>query len=384
MTTPELTPAVEAEGTRASGRGVFAFGILAFLGSALSLAACFAEILITAIAPLIGIAIVSVNPHGQAVLMWMFALVGVIGLARDRKNNRSKMPLVIGVVSLILIIGTLYTYYDVRILMMGYTLLVVAAFLNQSLRMKALNRTVMEQANELKALNSSLESRVESQVEEINRLARLKRFLAPAVAELITTRGEEPALTSHRGYISTLFCDLRGFTAFSESTEPEEVIGVLQSYHEAMGRLVVRYEATIDHRAGDGLMVFFNDPVPCDQPFLKAVELAVDMKHEFIQLNQNWKRLGYDLGFGVGIGGGYATMGIVGYEGRYDYTANGSVVNLAARLCDQAADGEILITHKAYMEVENDIHAEPASELEVKGFSQPVKAYKVTGLVEGK
>lgn len=384
MANTGLTLSRKLEVAPAPGRGPFAFGMLAFLGAGLSLAACFAEILITTFAPMVGLAVLAVNPHAQAAVMSVFALLGVIGLVRDSGNYASKIPLATGVFSFLLIAGTMYTYYDVRILMMGYTLLVVAAFLNQRFRLDELNRQVTAQADELRALNDSLENRVEDQVEEINRLARLKRFLAPAVAELITTRGEEPALTSHRAYISILFCDLRGFTAFSESMEPEEVIGVLQDYHEAMGRLVARHEATIDHRAGDGLMVFFNDPLPCDKPFLKAVMLALDMRREFIRLNENWKKIGYELGFGVGISGGYATMGVVGYEGRYDYTANGNVVNLAARFCDQAADGEILISHKACIEVEDEVQAEPAGEFEAKGFRAPVKVYRVIGLAEAR
>lgn len=161
--------------------------------------------------------------------------------------------------------------------------------------------------------------------------------------------------------------------------EPEEVMGVLQSYHNDIGKLVAEAGGTIDYRAGDGLMVFFNDPLPCDEPVFSAVQLALEMRRCFTTLNQGWKKQGYDLGLGVGIGSGYATLGVVGFEGRYDYTANGNVVNLAARLCDAAKDGQILINHKAFVEVEQKVEAEPTGNLSLKGFSGDIRAYNVLG-----
>jgi class 3 adenylate cyclase len=259
---------------------------------------------------------------------------------------------------------------------------VVAALLNQNARLSQLNhavenqsRVVASQAEELAALNDNLERRVSEQVEEIDKLARLKRFLAPGVARAVLDEHRESMLESHRNYIVTLFCDMRGFTGFSESIEPEEVMEVLQSYHQHMGKLVAEHGGTIDHRAGDGLMIFFNDPLPCDQPELKAVDLALAMRDRFGELNAAWQKQGYALGFGIGIASGYATLGIVGYEDRYDYTANGNAVNLASRLCDEAGDGQILISKKTYLAVEDRVEVSEVGELALKGIGKPVVAY---------
>lgn len=362
-------------------RFILPFGSLAYLGAGLSLLVCYTNILLRIVA---GQTLEStgINPHVQAVMMWAFALVAVIGLARDRKHHERSSPLVTGILALVVIIGTLYTFYDTRILIFGYILLLAAAFLNQNMMLVHLNRTVQAQAHELDTLNSTLEQRVEDQVGEIERLARLKRFLAPEVADLITTQDKESLLDSHRRYIATLFCDIRGFTSFSEGSEPEEVIGVLQTYHESLGRLVTEHGGTLAHRAGDGLMVFFNDPITCDEPVLKAVKLALQMRNTFDGLREDWKRRSYALGLGVGIAGGYATMGVIGFEGRYDYTANGNVVNLASRLCDEAADGEILISHKAFVEVENAVAVDNSRDLELKGLGELISVHNVTGLVE--
>jgi class 3 adenylate cyclase len=251
-----------------------------------------------------------------------------------------------------------------------------------NLELNKLNRKVQHQADELSSMNSTLEEQVKEQVSEIERLARLKRFLAPAIAELIMDSGDDSLLNSHRNFIASIYCDLRGFTSFSESNEPEEVIEVLQTYHEQMGRLISRYGATIDHRAGDGVMLFFNDPVPCDQPVLSAVRQALDMRHEFSKLNENWKKLDYELGLGIGIAAGYATMGVVGFEGRYDYTANGNVLNLTARLCDEAKDGQILISQKALVKIEPHVNVEPVGTLKLKGVAKPVETFNVVDLVE--
>ena len=359
------------------------FGALAYLGAGTSLTFCFAKTIALYAFPLLGLSTVQfdLNPHLQAVLMWVFVLVGVIGLGLDRPQCGSSIPVVVGVISLIVIVGTLYGVYQVPILMMGYTLLIIAAFLNQSLRLRELNRQVAQQAQSLQSLNATLEQRVELQVSEIENLGRLKRFLAPAVAELLVSHGADSQLNSHRQHIATLFCDMRGFTAFTENIEPEEVMTVLRAYHEEMGRLAAKYEATIDHRAGDGLMLFFNDPIPCDAPELKAVQLAFDMHDAFRRLNERWKKLGYELGFGVGIASGYATMGVVGFEGRYDYTANGSAVNIAARLCDYADDGQTLISRRVYVEVESIVQVSVIEGIALKGLSSEVSAYCVTGLV---
>ncbi|WP_421868826.1 adenylate/guanylate cyclase domain-containing protein [Motiliproteus sp.] len=362
------------------------FGLLAYAGAALSLLACYAQIIASLVAPLFGITTAlypdnpAINPHLQAVLMWVFGLVTVIGLARDRAQSSRRHPLVVGVCGLLVIVLTLYLYYDVRILILGYILLIVAALLNQNARLLTLKRQVAAQARELETINQSLEQRVTEQVNEINRLNRLKRFLAPEVVDLIVTQGKEPLLNSHRGYIATLFCDIRGFTSCSERIEPEESIEVLQRYHEHIGRLISQHQATIDHRAGDGLVVFFNDPLPCQQPVLSALKLALEIRSSFDQLNIDWHKRGYNLGLGVGIASGYATLGTVGFEDRYDYTANGSCVNLASRLCDEAASGQILMDHNSYLEVEQQVVAAPPREFRLKGFSQQVSTYEVRGL----
>jgi adenylate cyclase len=248
------------------------------------------------------------------------------------------------------------------------------------LRIKNLYEKIQAQADELGEWNSKLESRVCQQVEQLENLGRLKRFLSPQVAELIISSGDESVLDSHRSNIAALFCDLRGFTHFSETAEPEDVIEVLQAYHEEMGRLIYQHDGTIDHRAGDGIMAIFNDPLPCEQPTLQAVRLAVAMRDRMGQLLNDWRKLGHDLGFGVGMSTGYATLGLVGFEGRFDYCANGSVVNLAARLSDEAKDGQILISQRAYSLVADHVEADDIGDLGLKGLAQPVRVLNVTKL----
>ncbi len=235
----------------------------------------------------------------------------------------------------------------------------------------------VHQFRELESLNAQLESRVEDQVGEIERMGRLKRFLPSAVADAVVSSGSEAMLESHRALIGILFCDIRGFTAFCEQAEPEETIEVLQIYHEEMGKLISVHKAGVDHRMGDGIMVLFNDPVPCDDPAGEAVRLAVQMRARMAALCREWRKAGHRLGFGVGISLGYATVGMVGSEGRYEYTASGTAVNLAARLCDQAADGEILLSPRAFTAVEEDVDWEPGEELKLKGLAAPVEVRKV-------
>jgi class 3 adenylate cyclase len=230
---------------------------------------------------------------------------------------------------------------------------------------------------EVQALNAGLELRVEEQVAEIERVGRLRRFLSPAVADAVISAGEDGLLRSHRALIGTLFADIRGFTAFCESAEPEETIDVLQTYHEAMGKLLHEHGAGMDQRAGDGIMAIFNDPLPCQHPAGDAVRLALAMRARMVELCGNWKRHGHRLGFGVGISMGYATVGMVGSEGRYDYTASGTAVNLAARLCDEAVDGEILISPRAFAAVEGEFDIIYRGELALKGIHAPVEVHKV-------
>ena len=248
------------------------------------------------------------------------------------------------------------------------------------LRVKNLYDKIQTQAAELEEWNAKLETRVQSQVAQMEQLGRLKRFLSPQVADLIISSGDESLLDSHRSQIAALFCDLRGFTHFSETAEPEDVIAVLQSYHEEMGRLIYEFEGTIDHRAGDGIMAIFNDPLPCDDPALQAVRLAVALRERMKVLLAEWRNLGHELGFGVGVSVGYATIGLVGFEGRFDYCANGSVVNLAARLSDEALDGQILISQRAFTAVGDHVEVDEVGELALKGFSQPMRVLDVKRL----
>lgn len=236
-------------------------------------------------------------------------------------------------------------------------------------------------SEEVLALNASLAERVESQVGEIERMSRLKRFLPSAVADTVVGKGAEDMLKSHRALLGVLFCDIRGFTAFCETAEPEETIEVLQTYHQQMGKLINDYGAGVDHRMGDGIMVLFNDPLPRDDPAGDAVRLAVAMQTHMKDLCKQWKRLGHRLGFGVGVSLGYATVGMVGYEGRFDYTASGTAVNLAARLCDEADDGEILLSPRAAIAIEDDYQVESKGELILKGIREPTEVFKLTNAV---
>ena len=235
---------------------------------------------------------------------------------------------------------------------------------------------------ELAGLNRSLETRVQQQVGELERLSRLRRFLAPQLAEAIISSGGETLLVSHRREIAVVFCDLRGFTAFSEIAEPEEVMGMLQEYHQAMGVLIHRFEGTIEHFSGDGLMIFFNDQLPCSDPAARAARMAVAMRQRMSEVTAGWQKRGHELGFGVGIALGYATLGQIGFEGRFDYGAVGTVVNLAARLCAEAHTGQLLITQRIYTAIGDLVEAESVGELTLKGLSKPVPAFNIVGLKE--
>jgi class 3 adenylate cyclase len=242
---------------------------------------------------------------------------------------------------------------------------------------------VKAQAAELAAWNETLEARVAAQLGEIERMARLKRFLAPPLAELIVSTGNEHLLESHRRDISALFCDLRGFTAFAESAEPEEVMTLLNDYHGALVPLVQAFEGTLDRFLGDGLMVFFNDPVPCPDPEERAVRLAVAMRAAVAALAQGWRRHGWRIGFGIGIAQGFATLGRIGVEGRFDYSAIGTVINTAARLCDAASDGQILVTSRIAGAVAEIAEMTEIGPLAVRGLSRPVGVFNITGLKKG-
>jgi adenylate cyclase len=234
-----------------------------------------------------------------------------------------------------------------------------------------------QRTEEVAELNRGLEARVAAQVEELGRVGRLKRFLAPQLAELIVSQGDEKILESHRREIVVVFCDLRGYTAFTETAEPEEVLEFLREYHGALGPLVAQFEGTLDQFSGDGIMVFFNDPVPIPDPAARAVNMAVAMREAAGTLIADWRELGRDLGFGAGIAQGYATLGQIGFSERSGYTAIGTVCNVAARLCAEAKDGQILLSQRVNVALKGSVATEQVGALALKGLTQPVVAYNV-------
>jgi class 3 adenylate cyclase len=236
-----------------------------------------------------------------------------------------------------------------------------------------------QRTEEVVKLNQQLEARVADQVGEIERMGRLRRFLPQQVADLIVASGTEKQLESHRREITALFCDLRGFTGFSESADPEDVMTLLRHYHAEIGAIIIKYSGTLERYAGDGVMVVFNDPVPVDNPALQAVRMALDMRAALGALIEKWRRLGHELGFGIGIAHGYATLGTIGFEGRFDYAAIGTVSNVASRLCDEAKPGQILISSRVLLAVEDAIAVEPVGDFALKGISRPLAAYNVVG-----
>lgn len=221
-----------------------------------------------------------------------------------------------------------------------------------------------------------VQERSDRQLAEIERLARLRRFLSPHVAEAVASGGEE-SLRAQRREVAVVFCDIRGSTAFSENTEPEEAMAVFAAYHEALGEIVSQHGGTIEHRAGDGMLVIFNAPLPCPDPAARAVRMALAMRSRFEELADRWRRRGHDLGLGIGISLGYATVGLVGAADRFDYTANGGAVVLAARLCEEASAGQILVSQRVVGAIECGLEAEPLGELTLKGFPRPTRAYNI-------
>ena len=247
-------------------------------------------------------------------------------------------------------------------------------------KVKRYHDTIRRQAEELAAWNRELTERVDSQVAELQRVGRLRRFLAPQVANLVLSSGDESVLDSHRREIVVVFCDLRGFTRFAESSEPEEVMAVLNEYHAALGDLVFRFEGTLERFTGDGVMVFFNDPMPCEDAALRAVRMAVAMRSRIRELADAWAKRGYDLGLGIGVAQGFATLGRIGFEGRFDYAAIGSVTNMSARLCAAAAPWQILVTQRVFSSTESFAVGDSVGELTLHGFSQPIRAFGIKGL----
>jgi class 3 adenylate cyclase len=241
------------------------------------------------------------------------------------------------------------------------------------LRIKALH-------DEVQALNHGLEAKVQAQVEELERVGRLRRFLAPQLAQAIVSAGDDKMLDNHRREIVALFCDLRGFTGFAETAEPEDIMALLSEYHGALGPLIRKYEGTLDRFTGDGMLVFFNDPLPCADAPERAARLALEMRQAVAALAPVWARRGHRLGFGIGMAQGYATLGRIGFEDRFDYTAIGAVINLASRLCAEAADGQILTSGRLAAAVEAMAEVEDLGERQLRGMSRPVAIANLRGL----
>jgi adenylate cyclase len=252
------------------------------------------------------------------------------------------------------------------------------------LRIKALHDTVQEQsarlqsqAAQLAEWNRTLEQRVAEQLAELERVNRLKRFLSPQLAELVISTGDDRLLESHRRDVAVVFCDLRGFTALAETAEPEEVMDVLREYHAALGEIIHRFEGTLERFLGDGLMVLFNDPIPCPDPAARAVRMAIVMRECVSELTQRWRKHGHNLGFGVGIAQGYATIGKIGFEGRFDYAAIGAVANVASRLCSEAKSGQILVSQRVVSAIESIAEVENLGEMMLKGITQAIPVYDI-------
>jgi adenylate cyclase len=242
-------------------------------------------------------------------------------------------------------------------------------------------KELRERTDEVEKLNQQLEQRVADQVGEIERMGRLRRFLPPQVADLIVASGTEKQLESHRREITALFCDLRGFTGFTESADAEDVMALLRDYHATIGEIIIKYSGTLERYAGDGVMVVFNDPVPVDNPALRAVQMALETREAMGALTEKWRQLGHDLGFGIGIAHGFATLGTIGFEGRFDYAAIGTVSNVASRLCDEAKPGQILISPRVFMAVKDAVTVEPVGEFSLKGIRRPLAAHNVLAAV---
>ena len=254
------------------------------------------------------------------------------------------------------------------------------ARVSASLEKKRLRDQEVRYLRDLAEWNKTLERRVQEQVAQLERLGRLKRFFSPQLAELIVAGEADDPLKTHRREVTVVFLDLRGFTAFAETSEPEEVMAVLRDYHAEMGKLILAHEGTLERFAGDGMMIFFNDPVPVPNPAERAIRMALAMRERVKELTVKWRKLGYNLDLGVGIAQGYATIGGIGFEGRLDYGAIGTVTNLASRLCGDAGPGQVLISQRLLATVEDLVEVESVGELTLKGFHRPISAYNILRL----
>jgi adenylate cyclase len=256
----------------------------------------------------------------------------------------------------------------------------LVARVKSMLRIKALNDTVQEQSKKLAEWNTTLEKRVAEQLHQVENLSRLRRFFSPQLAEAILNGGAGDPLATHRREIVVVFLDLRGFTAFAETSEPEEVMRVLREFHAEMGKLILEYEGTLERFTGDGIMVFLNDPVVVPNPAQRALHMALAMHERVSELRISWLKHGYELSLGIGMAQGFATIGAIGYEGRIDYAALGTVTNLAARLCGEAKDGQVLTNRKTLSEFEHLVDFEPLGDLNLKGFVKPIAAFNIKSL----
>jgi len=259
----------------------------------------------------------------------------------------------------------------------------LVARVNSMLRIKALTDTVQAQSAKLAEWNAKLERRVNEQLGELENLSRLKRFFSPQLAEAILTGGADNPLASHRREVTVVFLDLRNFTAFAETSEPEEVMRVLREFHTEMGKLILEHGGTLERFTGDGMMIFFNDPVVVPDPAARALHMAVAMRERVNEMSIVWGKHGYDLSLGIGIAQGYATIGAIGFEERLDYGAVGAVTNLAARLCGEAKGGQILTNRKTLSQFEQLVEAEPIGEVSLKGFAKPISVYSIEALAKG-
>jgi class 3 adenylate cyclase len=249
-----------------------------------------------------------------------------------------------------------------------------------TLEKKALRDEVQSQAAKLAEWNKELEERVQEQLAQLSRLGRLKSFFSPQIAESIVGAGGEELLKTHRREVVVVFTDMRGFTAFTDRSEPEEVMSVLAEYHGAMGQLINAHEGTLERFAGDGIMIVFNDPIRVDNPTAKAMKMALTMQEHFASLRTTWKKRGYELDLGIGIAQGYATLGAIGFEGRWEYSCIGSVTNLAARLCSEAKGGQILTNQKTLSRIEDAVESESLGEVVLKGIAHPEPVFNITGV----
>lgn len=299
---------------------------------------------------------------------------GIEVLKRLRENDRHKS------IPVILLTAKAAPEDKVRGLDAGADDYVIKPFDSFELlaRVRAMMR-IKQMHDTLEGWNQNLAAKVQKQVEELQRMNRLKRYLSPQIAETIL-EDDKSLFKSHRREITVVFLDLRGFTAFSDSTEPEEVMEVLQGYHAEMGKLIFQFNGTLVRFAGDGIMIFFNDPIPCTDHTERAVRMAVEMQARGQELRKDWLKKGYDLDLGIGLAAGYATIGNIGFEGRIDYDAIGNVTNLAARLCGEAKGGQILVDRKTLGKLEEFVEVEGPEELQLKGFTRPVAAFNIVKL----